>query len=124
MVFDTSGMLSLRMLRQLAAPEGTAVTVNPGRGNPVTGALTQLLPGTSVAGFVARPDGSDLDLVRHWVEAGALRPWVHTRLPLHDAERAHRLVESRETAGKVVLVVDDQLSRLRPGRVTEAQGAE
>lgn len=124
-VFDASGTLSLRALRQLTAPGGTAVTVNPGRGNPLTGVLTRLLPGAAVAGFVARPNGSDLDQVRLWVEAGALRPWLHTRLPLLDAERAHRLLESRETAGKVVLVVDDPLARACPGRATtEIRGVE
>lgn len=123
-VFDASGTLSLRMLRQLACPGGTAVTVNPGRGNPLTGALTRLLPGTSVAGFVARPDGADLDQVRQWIDTGALRPWLHTRLALDDAERAHRIVESREATGKVVLVVDDELSAARPGSAARIEGAE
>ena len=114
-VFDASGVLSLRDLRRLTVPQGVAVTVDPGRGNPATGVLTRLLPGPAVRGFVARPGGTDLDQVRRWVDAGALRPWVHTRLPVHDAERAHRIVETREAAGKVVLVVDEQLSAARPG---------
>lgn len=119
-VLDASGTLSLRRLRQLTAGGGVAVTVNPGRGNPVTGALTRTLPGAAVSGFVARPDGTDLDLVRRWVEAGSLRPCVHARLPLADAQRAHRLVESREVVGKVVLVVDDELALTRPARTTGA----
>lgn len=113
-VFDASGTVSLRSLRRLTVPHGVAVTVNPGRGNPLTGAVTRRLPGPAVRGFVARPSGADLDQVRRWVDAGALRPWVHVRLPLRDAQRAHRVVESREAAGKVLLVVDEQLSRTRP----------
>ena len=123
-VFDASGTVPLRALRQRTVPDGVAVTVNPGRGNPLTGVLTRSLPGPAVRGFVTRPDGADLDQVRRWVDTGVLRPWVHTRLPLHDAERAHRLVESREAVGKVVLVVDDQLAQLRPGSATTtADGA-
>ena len=121
-VFDASGTLSLRRLRELTAPGGTAVTVNPGRSNPVTAALTSLLPGASVRGFVARPDGADLDRIRRWVEAGSVRPWIDIRLPLHEAERAHRLVESRGAVGKVVLVVDGGLAHRRPGEVTEPSG--
>ncbi|MFN0282113.1 MAG: NAD(P)H-quinone oxidoreductase [Kineosporiaceae bacterium] len=36
---------------------------------------------------------------------GAVRPVVHTRVPLADAARAHRIVESSEHIGKVLLTV-------------------
>jgi putative PIG3 family NAD(P)H quinone oxidoreductase len=41
------------------------------------------------------------------VEAGKIRPVIHTRLPMPDAAEAHRLVESNEHFGKVVLVNPD-----------------
>jgi len=40
------------------------------------------------------------------VEAGALRPVIHTRIPLAQAAEAHRLIESSEHIGKVLLTVD------------------
>ncbi len=40
-------------------------------------------------------------------EAGALRVHVSERLPLHEAARAHRLIESGHVRGKLVLTVGD-----------------
>lgn len=42
------------------------------------------------------------DLLR-WVEAGELRVRIDRVLPLYDAAEAHRLLESRQTAGKILL---------------------
>ena len=43
------------------------------------------------------------ELLELW-RSGAIRPAVGTELPLADVERAHELVESRQSVGKVVLV--------------------
>ncbi len=43
------------------------------------------------------------DLLRLW-EQGSLRPVVGAELPLEQAPEAHRLIESRESTGKVVLL--------------------
>ena len=37
-------------------------------------------------------------------ETGALKPLVGAELPLEEIERAHELVESRQSVGKVVLL--------------------
>lgn len=42
------------------------------------------------------------------VESGAVRPVIHAILPLRQAAEAHRLVESSEHIGKVLLVVERQ----------------
>jgi NADPH2:quinone reductase len=39
-----------------------------------------------------------------WIEAGLLRVRIGARVPLGQAAEAHRLVESRQTTGKVLLV--------------------
>jgi NADPH2:quinone reductase len=44
-----------------------------------------------------------LEVMRH-VERGALRPVVHTVLPMADVARGHALLEDRAVIGKVVLV--------------------
>ncbi|MER6174903.1 NAD(P)H-quinone oxidoreductase [Streptosporangium sp. NPDC001681] len=38
------------------------------------------------------------------VDAGAIRPVVHARVPLSDAAEAHRILESGEHTGKILLV--------------------
>jgi NADPH2:quinone reductase len=43
------------------------------------------------------------ELLGLW-QAGAFRPLVGAELPLDDVERAHELVESRKSVGKVVLI--------------------
>ena len=43
------------------------------------------------------------DLLRLW-EGGAVRPVVGAELALEDASEAHRLIESRQSKGKVVLI--------------------
>jgi NADPH2:quinone reductase len=43
------------------------------------------------------------DVLRLW-EGGAVRPVVGAELPLEEASEAHRLIESRQSTGKVVLI--------------------
>ena len=43
------------------------------------------------------------DVLRLW-DGGAVRPVVGAELPLEEAAEAHRLIESRQSTGKVVLV--------------------
>jgi putative PIG3 family NAD(P)H quinone oxidoreductase len=41
-----------------------------------------------------------------WLDEGRVRPIVYRRFPLHEAAAAHRLMESSEHIGKIVLTVD------------------
>jgi NADPH2:quinone reductase len=43
------------------------------------------------------------DALRLW-ESGAVRPIVGAEFPLEQAADAHRLIESRQSTGKVVLI--------------------
>ena len=43
------------------------------------------------------------ELLAFW-QTGALKPFVGAELPLDEVERAHDLVESRRSVGKVVLL--------------------
>jgi NADPH2:quinone reductase len=43
------------------------------------------------------------DVLRLW-ESGAVRPIVGAEYPLEEAAEAHRLIESRQSTGKVVLI--------------------
>jgi len=57
----------------------------------------------SILGSYMGSNGELLALLP-WVEAGRLRPVVHTVLPLEEAAEAHRILESQAQFGKVVLV--------------------
>jgi NADPH:quinone reductase-like Zn-dependent oxidoreductase len=55
-----------------------------------------------VLGSTMGPKGTLFDIVRH-VEAGKLSPVIDRVLPISEAREAHRVLESREAFGKVVL---------------------
>ena len=44
------------------------------------------------------------EAVLNWVVTGKLRVWIHKTYPLAEAPEAHRALERRETAGKLLLI--------------------
>jgi NADPH2:quinone reductase len=112
-VFDLVGGDIFTASLSLLKPMGTAIAVgyaggmwqevNPawlvGRNIGVHGFYLGRLIGRDPE-LVAR---AAKDVVRLW-EAGAVRPIVGAELPLEEAAEAHRLIESRQSTGKVVLI--------------------
>lgn len=112
-VFDLVGGEIFQTSLGLLRPMGTAVAVG------YAGGMWQELNPAWLVGrnigvhgfYLGRLVGRDPDLVaragadvlRLW-EAGAVRPVVGAELPLEEAAEAHRLVETRQSTGKVVLV--------------------
>jgi NADPH2:quinone reductase len=112
-VFDLVGGEVFATSLGLLKPMGTAIAVGYAGGmwqevNPAW------LVGRNIGvhGFyLGRLIGRDPDRVERaakdvlglW-EAGAVRPIVGAELPLADAAEAHRLIESRQSTGKVVLI--------------------
>lgn len=86
---------ALRTLR----PGGTIVTL------PTSGDREPAPEGVLDPTVFVAPDGLELQLLTGSVERGALRPHVSETLPLEDAARAHELIESGATRGKIVLTV-------------------
>jgi len=50
------------------------------------------------------PDGEALAVVRKLVDSGRIKPQLHSIMPLEEVARAHELIESRHTKGKIILV--------------------
>jgi len=112
-VFDLVGGEVFASSLSLLKPMGTAIAVG------YAGGLWQDLSPTWLVGrnigvhgfYLGRLFGRNPDLVaraaqdvlRLW-EAGAVRPIVGAEFPLEDAGEAHRLIESRQSTGKVVLI--------------------
>ena len=112
-VFDLVGGDVFAASLSLLKPMGTAIAVgyaggmwqevNPawlvGRNIGVHGFYLGRLIGRDPE-LVAR---ASKDVLRLW-EGGAVRPIVGAELPLEEAAEAHRLIESRQSTGKVVLI--------------------
>jgi NADPH2:quinone reductase len=112
-VFDLVGGDVFTSSLSLLKPMGTAIAVgyaggmwqevNPawlvGRNIGVHGFYLGRLIGRDPE-LVAR---AAKDVVRLW-ESGAVRPVVGAELPLEEAGEAHRLIESRQSTGKVLLI--------------------
>jgi NADPH:quinone reductase len=112
-VFDLVGGELFASTLSLLKPMGTAIAVG------YAGGLWQDVSPTWLVGrnigvhgfYLGRLVGRNPDLVKRaagdvlrlW-EGGAVRPIVGAELPLEEASEAHRLIESRQSTGKVVLV--------------------
>jgi NADPH:quinone reductase-like Zn-dependent oxidoreductase len=55
------------------------------------------------AGYMAQPNGAQLDEIRQLIEAGRVRPVIGAVLPLKDAAQAHERLERHRLRGKLVL---------------------
>jgi NADPH:quinone reductase-like Zn-dependent oxidoreductase len=61
--------------------------------------------GRRFAGVTVEPDHVGLEALTELVEAGRLNPYVEHAVPLAEAARAHQLVETGRTRGKIVLTL-------------------
>jgi NADPH:quinone reductase-like Zn-dependent oxidoreductase len=52
---------------------------------------------------LTEPDDADMQAIADLAAAGVLRPEIAQVLPLADAAEAHRVGETRRTAGRIVL---------------------
>ena len=55
---------------------------------------------------ILEPYKEDLSQVADYLATGKINPLVHERIPLHQASRAHKLLESGSVTGKIVLMCD------------------
>ena len=100
-VLDTvGGDYGERSLRTLK-PGGLFMTVVQ-RADAVLKAKTEAA-GMRFAGIAVEPDYVGLEMLADLVDSGLLHTHVEHALPLADAAKAHELVESGRTVGKIVL---------------------
>ncbi len=101
-VFDSvaDGERSLSVLK----PGGVLVSILEHPNQEL--AATVKAAGRRFAGVSVEPDYAALEAIAELVEAGKLRPTVAETLPLAEVSKAHEVVASGQTVGKVVLTVD------------------
>ena len=61
--------------------------------------------GRRFAGLSVEPDYPGLEALAGLVDSGQLRAHLQTTLPLAEAAKAHQLLESGRTTGKIVLTI-------------------
>ncbi|MEV8565628.1 NADP-dependent oxidoreductase [Streptomyces sp. NPDC051322] len=93
------GARSLRVLR----PGGVLVSILE-HGDAELIARTEAA-GMRFAGVSVEPDYASLQAIAELVDAGRIRPHVSEIFPLEEAGKAHELIESGRTQGKIVLTV-------------------
>lgn len=100
-VFDSNseGARSLGVLR----PNGVLVTIME-HGDPQLAAATTVA-GRRFAGVTVEPDHASLEAITALVEAGRIRPHVSETFPLAEAAKAHELIGTGRTQGKIVLTL-------------------
>ncbi|WP_067820190.1 NADP-dependent oxidoreductase [Nocardia inohanensis] len=101
-VFDSVADAARNVL--VLKPGGVLVSILE-HANPEAAAAVQAA-GRRFAGVSVEPDYAALEAITELVEAGKLRPTIAETLPLTEAGKAHDLVASGQTVGKVVLTVD------------------
>jgi NADPH:quinone reductase-like Zn-dependent oxidoreductase len=101
-VIDCVGGYAAGRCRALLGPGGRHVMVAADR----PGAMAQaLLPPFRSRPVLGRPTGARLSPLVEAVAAGKVQVEIAARLPLAEAEEAHRMSRSGRTTGKIVLVV-------------------
>ncbi len=110
-VYDSVGKTTFEKSLKCLKPRGYLVLFGQSSG-PVTTIDTSLLSKRAL--FLTRPSLSYYaanreellqranDLFR-WTASGKLKPRIHKTLPLKEAAEAHKLLEGRETSGKLLL---------------------
>ncbi|MFD5085794.1 NADP-dependent oxidoreductase [Kitasatospora sp. NPDC058406] len=100
-VFDSSsqGTASLRVLR----PGGVLVSIME-HWNTALAAEVEAA-GRRFAGISVEPDYASLEAIAKLVDEGRVRPHIADTFPLEEAGKAHELIASGRTQGKIVLTV-------------------
>ncbi|MBW1598390.1 NADP-dependent oxidoreductase [Streptomyces sp. JJ38] len=96
---NSEGERSLSVLR----PGGTLVSIME-HWNTELAARVEA-EGRRFAGISVEPDYASLEAIAALIDKGLVRPHVSETVPLEEAARAHELVGSGRTRGKVVLTV-------------------
>jgi NADPH:quinone reductase-like Zn-dependent oxidoreductase len=112
-VVDIAGDPTLRSLRRLLTPTGTAVIVGSEKGGRLLGGFDRQLRAAVVSPFgrqrlvplISKEDHQDLQRLVDLVTAGAVTPRLDQTFPLERAGEAMRRLEGGEVRGKIAIVV-------------------
>lgn len=112
-IVDTAGNRPLSQLRDALTKRGTLVIVGAEGGGRWIGAIGRDLlalmqsPFVSqkLGTFIAKPNGTDLMVLKEMIEAGSVTPVVDATYPLVEVPEAIRYLEAGHARGKVVISI-------------------
>lgn len=101
--FDVFGNQHFGAVRHLLSVRGCYVSTVPSARNIRDHLLTRLSPLRKARLVVVRSRRRDLETLSAWVAEGRLKPVIAARLPLAETARAHAMIQTKSTHGKIVL---------------------
>lgn len=104
--FDIHGTHRLALVRERLTPRGRYISTTLRRHNFRDHLLTRFWPGRRGLLVLVRPRARDLATLAGWVADGRLKPVLAQVLPFTDMQRAHEMIQSQHTHGKIVLTLD------------------
>ncbi len=101
-VFDAAGKSSFDKCRRILAGDGIYVSTLPGRGMIIS-LILNFLRKKKASLVMVKPSGKDLLFMSGLMEAGLVRPAIMKTFLLEEGAKAHELLETGKTRGKIVL---------------------
>jgi NADPH2:quinone reductase len=115
LVLDSVGSEVFEGCLNVLAFMGRVVAIGTAAGRPGAVNMERLIGlNQSIIGFTLGPQlqkpqaRAAIQNLMRWLSEGKVRPIIGERLPLREAAQLHRKLESRETTGNQVLVVNEQ----------------
>lgn len=104
-VFDMVPQTSFAACMKVLAPEGRYLCGNPRLSVMLHSAWTNRFTGRSASFAFARESVPELDALKSMIEDGRIRSIVDRVYPMEQAADAHRLVETEQRLGAVVIAI-------------------
>ncbi len=103
--FDVFGNQSYSTVKHLLLRRGVYVTTVPSRRNILAHLYTLLSLGRRSRLVIVKSRRQDLEVLATWVKQGRLRAVLAKVLPLTEIRRAHELIQTKATHGKIIITV-------------------
>lgn len=105
--FDVFGNQSFLAVKHLLLRRGVYVTTVPSRRNILAHLATLLSLGRRSRLVIVKSRAQDLEVLAAWVRERRLRAVIAEVLPLAEIRRAHELIQTKSTHGKIVITLPD-----------------
>ncbi len=104
LVFDAVATSSFGKCKKLLKPDGYYITTVPNH-SMIWHRSFNAFRKKKAFFIMAKPIGSDLNLIADYMHIGKLTAHIEATFPLNEASRAHQAIENGRTRGKLVLKV-------------------